>query len=369
MCRIALLAAAVIAWAAPVRAQGEVDPNNGFGPNDRPAFLIISLTDDFDRPTLPGPEDETPTPPGSPTLIVNLGTIVAGADVFRSRFETNTVDLADLVGALPDEIAFADLAGNEVTILGSFNTTGPEPAIHLVTPLPGVIPENVQEAFFHASPFFDELMQFGENPFPTTVEIAQFVVDKNAELETGVAISAQEILDTVFVTETILTFTAAPGEDELSTVEAEGVVFPHKPEERELFNYMFTLDEEGGFDTSVCLPVTILVNPGSEGDDPKPINLKSKGGIPIAILTTDDFDVSEIDPSTLEVGGVGATKYSYKDVDEDGDDDLIVHFSTPDLVDAGVLTENSTSIELIAFTEAGMCVNGVDAIKVVSKKK
>lgn len=93
---------------------------------------------------------------------------------------------------------------------------------------------------------------------------------------------------------------------------------------------------------------------------PNPINRKSKGKIPLAILGTDDFDVSNIDPSTVAifhefeddvVGEAFATHWSYEDVatpyegelddimdctteGSDGFTDLVLHFKTQDVVEA-----------------------------------
>jgi hypothetical protein len=49
---------------------------------------------------------------------------------------------------------------------------------------------------------------------------------------------------------------------------------------------------------------------------PNPINRKSGGVMPAAILGTDSFDVSQIDPTTLNINGVFAVKWSLEDVAE-----------------------------------------------------
>lgn len=54
----------------------------------------------------------------------------------------------------------------------------------------------------------------------------------------------------------------------------------------------------------------------------------------MAILTTDTFDATTVDPSTVEFGKTGteasASHYALEDIDLNGDTDLILHFSTQD---------------------------------------
>jgi hypothetical protein len=45
-----------------------------------------------------------------------------------------------------------------------------------------------------------------------------------------------------------------------------------------------------------------------------PINVKDKGVLPVAILGTEDFDVTQIDPATVLLGNVSPLRWSYKDV-------------------------------------------------------
>lgn len=75
--------------------------------------------------------------------------------------------------------------------------------------------------------------------------------------------------------------------------------------------------------------VEIDIKPGS---DPNAINPRSKGVIPVAILTTESFNAQIVDPSTVQFGpngaGIGDRSAHLQDVNEDGDLDLVLHFRT-----------------------------------------
>ena len=83
--------------------------------------------------------------------------------------------------------------------------------------------------------------------------------------------------------------------------------------------------------------MTIDIKPGS---DPNSINLRSKGVVPVALLSTAEFDATTILGSGGDVyfAGAIAIRLSIEDVDGDGIDDVICHFRTQELD----LDENST---------------------------
>ena len=62
--------------------------------------------------------------------------------------------------------------------------------------------------------------------------------------------------------------------------------------------------------------VDIDIKPGS---DPNSINLKSKGVVPVAVLTTPDFDAATVDPATVEFAGASPVRWTMEDVDGDTD--------------------------------------------------
>ena len=106
--------------------------------------------------------------------------------------------------------------------------------------------------------------------------------------------------------------------------------------------------------------VSIDIKPGS---CPNSINLKSKGVVPVAVLTTDYFDAANVDPETVRLEGVAAVKWAMDDFDGDGDLDLVLHFSTQEL--AGELDANSTHATLTGETYSGGSFWGESTVNIV----
>jgi len=107
--------------------------------------------------------------------------------------------------------------------------------------------------------------------------------------------------------------------------------------------------------------VDLDIKPGS---DPNSINLSSKGLVPVAVLTTDDFDSSNIDPETVKFANASPVRWTIEDVDGDGDIDLLFHFKTQKLD----LTESSTEATLTGETYGGNPIKGTDTVTIVPKK-
>jgi len=110
------------------------------------------------------------------------------------------------------------------------------------------------------------------------------------------------------------------------------------------------------------LPITIDIKPGS---DPNSINLKSKGVVPVAVLTTDDFDASTVDPDTVEFAGAEPVRWTMEDVDGDGDTDMLFHFKTQDLN----LDGDSIEAILTGKTTDGISIEGTDTVNIIPKGK
>lgn len=108
--------------------------------------------------------------------------------------------------------------------------------------------------------------------------------------------------------------------------------------------------------------ITIDIKPGS---DPNSINLKSNGVVPVAILSTIDFEATVVDPGTVLFVGASPVKSTMEDVNQDGDIDLLLHFKTQDLN----LTQDSTEATLTGETMDGTLIEGTDTVNIVPKKK
>jgi hypothetical protein len=112
-------------------------------------------------------------------------------------------------------------------------------------------------------------------------------------------------------------------------------------------------------------PITVQIDikPGSDQNN---INLKSKGVVPVAVLTTGEFDAATIDPATAEFAGAKPEHWNLEDVDGDGDDDIIIfHFRTQELE----LDQDSTEATLTALLLTGEEVSGTDQVRIVPSKK
>jgi hypothetical protein len=128
-------------------------------------------------------------------------------------------------------------------------------------------------------------------------------------------------------------------------------------------------EEADNLINSVLQQVTIMVNIDIKpGSDPNSINPGSKGVIPVAILTTDTFDATTVDPLSVKFGPNGAGEAHgrghIEDADGDGDLDLMLHFNTQDTdIQCG-----HTSASLTGKTFDGQAIKGSDSINTVGCK-
>lgn len=117
----------------------------------------------------------------------------------------------------------------------------------------------------------------------------------------------------------------------------------------------------------VPVHVAIDIKPGS---DPNCIKMGSRGTLPVAILSTHDFDATTVDPVTVKLAGApvtlkrnGTPMASFKDINRDGRLDLVVHVSITDLQLTGTATQASLSGE----TYEGTCIKGTDSVHIVPR--
>jgi YVTN family beta-propeller protein len=121
---------------------------------------------------------------------------------------------------------------------------------------------------------------------------------------------------------------------------------------------------------------------------PNPLNVKSQGVLPAAVLGSGDFDVTQIDPITLSLEGVQILRWSYDDVatpymddiDEadayactdigpDGYMDLTLKFDTQAIVEAlGPLTDREVrTLMLTGELLDGTPITGEDVVVILNK--
>lgn len=104
--------------------------------------------------------------------------------------------------------------------------------------------------------------------------------------------------------------------------------------------------------------VTIDIKPGSY---PNSINLNSRGVIPVAVLTTPEFDVNAIVPDTVWFAGAAPLRWTMEDVNGDGHLDMLFHFQTQDLD----LSSASTTASLTGAIGSGFQIMGEDTVNIV----
>lgn len=130
------------------------------------------------------------------------------------------------------------------------------------------------------------------------------------------------------------------------------------------------------------IPVPVDIKPTS---CPNPLNIKSKGVLPVAILGTEDFDVMNVDPTTVRLVGVAPLRWAYEDVatpvdqgsdrcdcttlGPDGYLDLTLKFDTEAIV-AVLGTVYDWEIRVLRLT--GMTfdptpIEGADCVRIISK--
>lgn len=113
--------------------------------------------------------------------------------------------------------------------------------------------------------------------------------------------------------------------------------------------------------TEVIL-IVIDIKPGS---DPNSINPSSQGVIPVAVLTTEEFDASTVDVQTVRFGPTGTeaapVHSDLYDVDGDGDVDLILQFRTQD---TGIACGDNQGL-LTGATQLGDPILGSDPVRTV----
>jgi hypothetical protein len=135
--------------------------------------------------------------------------------------------------------------------------------------------------------------------------------------------------------------------------------------------------------TTCPVAVGVDIKPGS---CPNPLNVMSRGVVPVAVAGANDVDVNTIDMASIRLAGVGPIRSSYEDVataatdanececTEEGPDghvDLTLKFETRELVGAlGELSDGDVlTLRLTGVLQDGTPIEGADCIVVRGKSK
>ena len=117
---------------------------------------------------------------------------------------------------------------------------------------------------------------------------------------------------------------------------------------------------------ATTIPTRLDIRPG---DNPNSINPRSRGTIPVAILSTADFDAPfQVDESSLTFGSIGNEDSldfcaGSEDVNTDGLLDLVCHFDTQ----ATGFQPGDTAGILMGKTIDGTPIQGGDAVRIVGR--
>ena len=146
-----------------------------------------------------------------------------------------------------------------------------------------------------------------------------------------------------------------------ATLSGQGLatfLFETSPDPSNLHYWLYSIEYRFG-----PLPISIDIKPATF---PNIINTKSKGKIPVAILTTDSFDATTVDPTTVLFGPTGSevapVHWATEDVNGDGDIDLVLHFVTQHTA----ITCGNASASLTGATFSGVKIKGTDPIETVA---
>ena len=149
-------------------------------------------------------------------------------------------------------------------------------------------------------------------------------------------------------------------------------------------------DEQADTDTTTLMiepkPAPIIAVDIKPASCPNPLNVKSKGVLPVAILGSESFDVTTIDATSIRLKGVGPVRHSFEDVAapaldiadcncvEDGPDgfiDLTLKFKTQEIVETlgEVEKDDVVTLELTGVLFDETPIEGADCILIRGRHK
>ncbi len=106
------------------------------------------------------------------------------------------------------------------------------------------------------------------------------------------------------------------------------------------------------------IDVTIDIKPG---DEPTVIDPRGEGMIPVAILSSPEFDATSVDPGTVRFGAncdvAAPVRSMTEDIDQDGDTDRMFLFRAPQTN----ISCGDTSASLTGKTRSGQAIAGFES--------
>ncbi len=137
-----------------------------------------------------------------------------------------------------------------------------------------------------------------------------------------------------------------------------------------VFMVFVTISAQAGI-----VPISVDIKPQS---CPNPINVKSQGVLPVAILGTPDLNINDIDFCTIVLNGVRPTRSAFEDVSTpvfdnecsctqqgaDGFEDVTLKFPTQEIVAVIGAPEKNEVIELTLSANLldGTPIQGTDCV-------
>ncbi len=234
---------------------------------------------------------------------------------------------------------------------------------------------------FHGTDSFTYIIKDSKNATATatvtvTVNKAPVAAPDAGQTEVGLAITIPVLANDLDGDGDVLTVTAVGAATNGSvTLNSNGTV-TYTPNAKfagqDEFSYGIS-DAKGGTSTA---EVYIVVNPKDvlidikPGSYPNTINLGSNGVVPLAILSTPDFDATTVDPASVSLAGADVAvrgkgnRYmaSNQDVNADGRLDLVLHVETENLVPEELQGGFGT---VVGKTYGGVPIIGTDEIVIV----
>ncbi len=92
-------------------------------------------------------------------------------------------------------------------------------------------------------------------------------------------------------------------------------------------------------------------------DTPNDFNRRAGGALPVAIYGTDYFDVNDVDPTSVMLGGIAPLRWSFEDVNLDDKMDLALKFSSPEVAALGAV-DSAVVGDYVDLTLTGELMDG-----------